>query len=168
MSRNQLAQYHRSSLNVILAGIPLQPNEQSDNPWEVLKVIDKVAVKGGFTGYNKGDIDVAHRLPAKKGNPSIIIRFKSKSARMNFYTQRAKLRGVTAESLDRQNGDAGSGEVSFRGVRGASAESKIYILESLTQFNGELLKEAKTIAKGKGYEFYGYTVNGEVCVNKLK
>ena len=87
MSRNQLAQYHQSSLNVILAGIPLQPNEQSDNPWEVLKVIDKVAVKGGFTGYNKGDIDVAHRLPAKKGNPSIIIRFKSKSVRMNFYSR---------------------------------------------------------------------------------
>ena len=177
ISRNQLAQYHRSSVYVVIVGVPLQRSEQPStdprsagdsasnstrafaNDRPVLDIINKVATKAKITGYSENDIDVAHRLPAKKGNPSIIVRFKTKRARTNFYQQRSKLRGITAESLGREgNMDT---EVSF-----GKTESKLFILESLTPLNGELLKEAKTIAKPRGYEFFGYTFNGEVRVKK--
>jgi len=42
----------------------------------------------------------------------------------------------------------------------------IYITESLSEMNGELLRQAKELAKPLGYKFFGYTIGGEVRVKK--
>ena len=55
-------------------------------------------------------------------------------------------------------------EVSFGGSR---KQPYIYITDSLTPYNGQLLADAKKIAKELDYEFIGYTNNkGEVRVKK--
>ena len=46
------------------------------------------------------------------------------------------------------------------------AKSLIYVNESLTKQNRELLRKAKERAKEKQYLYKGYTVKGEVRVKK--
>ena len=150
IARNQLAQYHRSSLNVVVVGVPFQENE------DIRATICKIAEKAELIDFNVTDIDVAHRLPARSSTPSIIIRFKTKHARSSFYYQRTKLKGHTANSL----GVHEDAEVTINANPGAAQDksSKIYFLESLTPLNGELLREAKGIVNAKNYEFFGYTM----------
>ena len=162
VSRNQLAQYHRSSVNVIIAGIPQQQGEEEDNK-KTLQIIAKLATAANFTNFSTDSIDVCHRLRARKGNPSIIVRFKTKSARMNFYLQRKQLRNLTVDTL-LGLGMPPDDEVTFG--REKRSKNFIYIMESLTPLNGELLRDAKLVAKDKGYKFFGYTFNGEVRVKK--
>ena len=122
----------------------------------------------------KSDIDFCHRLQAKKGKgeakPTIIIRFKTMNSRMAFYSQRQKLKGITAEHLKLKEPvfpeDTVEREVFVNGEK--ERKNYIYILESLTQTNGELLKDAKQIAKALNYQFFGYTVRGEVRVRKAE
>ena len=62
-------------------------------------------------------------------------------------------------------------EVVFNSYMEAAAEDprergKVFITESLTQMNGELLRQAKEVAKPMNYKFFGYTINGEVRVKK--
>ena len=157
ISRNQLAQYHRSALNVILAGVPCADDE------DCTKLVAHIASKAGFTGFSTDEIDVAHRLQARKGIPSIIVRFRSKAARTNFFQQRSKLKGKTATSLGLERPQS----TVPRAQNGENITSnKIFVLESLTPLNAELLKDAKALAKYKNYKFFGYTFNGEVRVKR--
>ena len=46
-----------------------------------LALVTTIARNGGFTDFSADEIDVAHRLSACKGTPSIVVRFRSKAAR---------------------------------------------------------------------------------------
>ena len=99
ISRNRSAQYHRSSLNVIVGGIPQQDGEElktdTSNP-ATEKVIHELARAASFTNFSTNDIDVCHRVPSRKSSviPTIVVRFRNKNARMNFYKQRKNLRDI--------------------------------------------------------------------------
>jgi len=167
ITNNQSAQYPRSSLNVIIGNVPLQEGVRPEKE-DSRNIVNIIAKGAKFTDFNRNDIDVAHRLPCRKGIPSIIVRFKFKAARMQFYAQRKKLMGHTPASLGLVESDD---EVTVRGATARRDEEEgknIYITESLTSMNGELLRQAKEIAKAKHYKFFGYTVNGEVRVKKTE
>ena len=170
-ARNQVAQYHRSSLNVLIGGIPIHTGDDSFDPSNAATkdLVAKVATAANFTYFSASDIDVCHRLPTKNTNavPTIIVRFKTKQARMSFYHQRKKVRNISVSDLNRStdellrrrnNRDHDQGETDYG--------EKIYINESLTKLNGDLLRAAKLRAKPLNYKYHGYTVGGEVCVKK--
>ena len=164
MSSNQSAQYQRSALNVIIGNVPLADGVTAQKE-DSLALVTTIARNGGFTDFSADEIDVAHRLPARKGTPSIIVRFRSKAARSNFFAQRKNLKDKSVEQLLQAEGTVVA-EGNNRRDQNDDKNSKIYITESLTSFNGELLRQAKEIAKPLGYQFFGYTVNGEVRVKK--
>ena len=104
MARNQAAQYHRSALNVTIGGVPQQNGEDLKTLGSnkvTLTAVNAVAKAGSFTDFGLDQIDVCHRVPARKMDtiPSIVVRFRSKNARQNFYGQRNKLRNVTSSNL---------------------------------------------------------------------
>ena len=171
VSSNQLAQYHRSSLNVIIGNVPLDDDKTPET--ELTNVIVcTIAKNADITNFLPESIDVAHRLPSRKGIPSIIVRFKSKGARNNFFSQKYKLKSKTAAQL--LSIDQVSLNTKTRQQRASAKiaeteeKGKIYITESLTSMNGDLLRQAKERAKQLNYKFYGYTVNGEVRVKKTE
>lgn len=186
-ARSRDSQYLRSSFNVKLCGIPIQEGEDDpskpNNP-VTLGLIDKVAEASGMERFSTQQIDVCHRVGNKLFSP-IIMRFKTKHDRLCFYKQKKNLNELTADDIgikltdEQQNdmkksdtGNRGGGRGRGRGGGASGAErqtsSSIYMQESLTQLNAELLKEAKVAASALQYEFPGYVTNGEVRVKLNK
>ena len=93
-TRNEEAQYHRTSLNVRITGIPFQAGEDDitdTNNKETLSIIQKVSTISKIQNFDIKHVDVCHRVGYSKYSP-IIIRFKTKDKRMNFFKQRKNLR----------------------------------------------------------------------------
>ena len=164
-ARNEDAQYHRSSLNVKLTGIPLQQGEekikQASNNISTLEVIKNLAEEANISEFHPQQIDVCHRIGKTKYSP-IIIRFKNKCDRQAFYSQKNKLRPIKDPRSfanlplveDSRTNDTYTPHIQMQ--------------ESLTNYNAELLKLAREAALNKQYIFHGYIINGQVCVKKDK
>ena len=162
---NKKNQYDRSNYNVLMGGVPLLCENETAK--ESQDLVCKIAKNAKIPDFSPDDIDLAHRLPSRNSNtPMIIIRFKYKAARQRFFSAKQSFKKLSAEKLlsDEE-------EVSFNYVDAARASEdagKIFLTESLSELNGELLRQAKEIAKPAGYKFYGYTVAGEVRVKKTE
>ena len=160
---NKKNQYDRSNYNVLMGGVPLLRENESAEEYQDL--VCKIARNAKIPNFSPEDIDLAHRLPSRNSStPMIVIRFKYKAARQRFFSAKQNFKKLSAERLlsDEE-------EVFLNYVEAAKAPGdagKIFLTESLSELNGELLRQAKEIAKPAGYKFFGYTVNGEVRVKK--
>ena len=163
---NQNAQFQRNALVCVVGGIPMQESEDLDTK------IQSITTNANFDNFNINQIDVLHRVPTRntenKNPPPVVIRFKTKFARNNFVYQKKKLKKKSLHQLGvaetRRQLEVVDDEISFGGGR---KQPYIYITDSLTPYNGQLLADAKKIAKELDYEFIGYTNNkGEVRVKK--
>jgi hypothetical protein len=129
-ARNIEQQYHRTSLNVKLCGVPLQESEDEvatvSNP-VTLEAIKRVCSAASII-FDPASVDVCHRLgPSQQGRPSpIIIRFRGKRQRFHFFNQKQKLnniksvdftditKGVVINAIHKAVGGTGRGEGSNR------------------------------------------------------
>ena len=189
-ARNISEQYLRTSYNVKLGGIPIQPNEDESNSTSntaTRDIVEKVAVASKMTNFNVNQIDVCHRLGKNIFSP-IIIKFYKKADRFNFFNQKGLLKSLTLTNLNfkvsseqvailnsaqsRNSSPGGRGGGRQQGGRSARwfdkdgklKDRSIFLQESLTELNGELLKLAKDAAIAVGYKYTGYTVKGQVRV----
>lgn len=132
-ARNDDAQHARSSTHAKIHGIPIQTGEddfdQSSSDNAVTRaLIIKLASVAKMSNFEEDQIDVCHRVGADSDSP-IIIRFKCKRDRMNFFKQRKSVTKIQPTDLNciefqpsaasvRGGGNRGRGGV--RGGRGAS------------------------------------------------
>lgn len=123
-----LEQYsHRN--NLIVYGIPEEKNEN------IMFVMRRLAAALHFENWSPNIIDAVHRMGKisdLKPRP-IIIRFVSRLDKDMFLAKRKVHRNLKATDL------------------GFSAENSIYVNESLTPSNRDLLKKTREVAKVKGY-----------------
>ena len=104
IGRNYSDQYHRTSINIKLCGVPAKPGEDvrgdtASNP-VTLDVVRTICRQLDVHLPNDA-VDVVHRLGDGSTAP-IIIRFASKSACTNFVRQKGKF-NIASESVDLSN-----------------------------------------------------------------
>ena len=156
-SCNTLEQYSRRDC-VELRGIPIEEgtlHEDTNN------IVIKVSEAMGLN-VRKEDISVSHRLPVSRFEPTqrrtrsrpgtyntspIIIKFVRRDVRERFYSARKNLRDKSARDLVYHN------------------DTKIYIVESLTQKNRELLKECIKAKNDLKFKFT-WTISGRIMMRK--
>ena len=111
----------------------------------------------------------------------IIIRFRSKNARFNFFAQRKQLNNFTAQDIDfsgfdnedtqrsnrNRNGGPGDNRGGPNGISNRMTLSPVYMQEHLTKANKDLLKLAKT-ELGNIFKFPGYAMNGEIRARRAE
>ena len=175
-SRNREQQYHRTSLNIKLCGVPIQPGEEdtkSVSNMTTLEVIKHVCDAVNIT-LNSETIDVCHRLGSSNEERSspIIVRFKTKRARFEFFSQKSKMKGFTTGDVDFTKFNVpNNGVISSippkQGLGDGFDLIPIYMQEHLTKQNKDLLKSAKRQLRGV-YEFPGYVLHGEIRVKLNK
>lgn len=139
-----LDQYHRR-VNLELAGVPEEKEEKAEEI--ALAIAKKVAPT-----VTAADIDIAHRLGARKPNQRprpIIVRFTNRRARNAVYDGRKKLKGTTSKDLG----------LSQR------SNNRIFINENLVNSTKELLGMVNVARKEAGYRFL-WTHNGRIYVKK--
>ena len=132
------------------------------------------------------DIDVCHRLGSQPRCP-IIIRFISKSARYNFFSQRWRLKEIDTSKINydelpvvtprgqqntgrgghqstkyllRGRNSAGGGDGAA--THGESEPHSIFMQEHLTKHTKDLLTATKTALTELRFEYPGYIKDGEV------
>ena len=131
---NDLEQYGRREM-VTVKGIPKLENENTDNLIVNLSKLIHVDLK-------IPDIAISHRTSVDK-DAGIIVKFVSRRKRDEFFKNRKVLRDVDTSHLGfRQN-------------------SKIFINESLTQKNGDLLKKTRDLQKIRSLKFV-WTKDGKI------
>ena len=163
---NKKNQYDRSNYNILMGGVPLIHDNESAE--ETQELVCKIAKNAKLPKFAESDIDVAHRLPSRNNNnnPMIIIRFKYKSARQRFFSGRQVFKKLSAAKLLAEDDEV---QINYAAAAGNPLDAgKIFLTESLSELNGELLRQAKELAKPLGYKFFGYTVGGEVRVKKAE
>jgi len=152
---DDLQQYVRREC-LEIRGIPVAKDEDTNEI--VRKVCDLVDVK-----VNDMDISVSHRLPSRKpSSPSyanavqnkiddepIIVKFVRRDVRDKFYQARTKLRSKTTRDL---------GITRHR-------DQKIFISESLTRRNKDLMKECVKKKKDLNYKFL-WSKYGKILMRK--
>jgi hypothetical protein len=159
ISTNRFEQYYRDNHHVKLFNVPMQPGEEkstsvmNDTTLDVLQhVCDAAEVD-----FTREHVDVCHRLRSyaeSKYPPAIIIRFKGKRLRCNFYDQKDKMRNFTTSNVDFSK---------FESPETPPADMSIYMTDHLTKMNSDLLSSAKRQLK-ETYEYPGYVLKGEVRV----
>lgn len=123
-----LEQYsHRN--NLIVYGIPEDKNEN------ILNTVRRLASALQFEEWSSSLIDAVHRMgKSSESRPRpIIIRFVSRLDKDLFLSKRKVRRNLKATDL------------------GFSSENSIYVNESLTPANRELLKKTREAARTRGY-----------------
>ena len=184
-NNNQQHQYFRTSVNVKLCNVPLCPGEEQQSPdvpsnQTTLHVIHAVCEAADIS-YNPHSIDVCHRIGSDSPRAPIIIRFRTKSDRFEFWSQRNKLKNISASALNYSNipkpVPPSTPRQSNRSQRqqhehqhrptnnNNNNHDSIYMQEHLTKLNKTLLKEAKTVFKDLA-EYPGYVKNGEIRVKR--
>ena len=174
IARNRDAQYHRSSVNVKITGLPMQTGEDqytTTNNKATLAVINNLVRAAGIDNYNSNQIDVCHRIGTSHFSP-IILRFWKKDDRCTFFKQKGKLKDITPEkcNLKINKDELGNWRRFMAGnIKNVDkASPNIFMQEHLTSINGELLKSSKAKAKGLGYDYPGYVIDGEVRCRKAQ
>ena len=122
-----------------LKGIHKQAGESTDD------VIINVA-KMLEVDQSVRDIDISHRT-SNNTDAGIIIKFNSRRKRNEIYGKRKNLKNKTVKEL------------------GFNSDNKIYINESLTQNNGDLLKNTRKLKKSKQLKQI-WTKNGSIFVRE--
>ncbi|XP_046666597.1 uncharacterized protein LOC124358340 [Homalodisca vitripennis] len=141
---SDLEQYsHRN--NLIIYGIPEDKNEN------IQHVMRRLAVTLQFENWSSSLMDAVHRMgKATQTQPRpIIVKFVSRLDKDDFWNKRKVRRNLRATDL------------------GYSSENSIYINESLTPANRELLKMTREAAKQKGYNQV-WTTNCSIFVRREK
>lgn len=145
---NKLEQYSRRDC-LEVRGIPQEAEE------DTTKVIMKLGKEIGVN-IHQNDISVSHRVPSRKtmttrsatnSSPAIIVKFVRRDVRDQFYHARKELRNKTTTDL------------------GYDDSKKIYISESLTQKNKDLLYHCRNFKKERGFKFV-WTTNGRISLRK--
>ena len=192
-ARNADAQYHRTSLNVKLCGVPMQAGEevQGRNPTNTVtrEVVNRVCEAANINlGFD--DVDVCHRLGGEERSP-IIIRFSGKSARYSYFNQRSQLKNIKTTDLNLGNlpasearpegiqnqRDRNRGGYHARTGRRQAADTfgpdtvahDIFMQEHLTQVTKALLTETKNALKElePAWAYPGYVKDGTVRVKRF-
>ena len=160
---NRFEQYYRDIHHVKMFNIPMQPGEEkstsvmNDTTLDVLQQVCEAAE----IEFNRENVDVCHRLRSRadsKYPPAIIIRFKGKCLRFNFYDQKDKLRDFTTKNVDFSNFNSPESQPAT-----PASDMPIYMADHLTKMNSDLLSSAKRQLK-ETYEYPGYYLKGEVRV----
>ena len=94
--------------------------------------------------------------------PTIIVLLYKKNDKNNFYEQKYKVKTLRSNQF---SGDAAE-EEQHQEINDVEPTQRIYINESLTKENRELLQFAREEAKKLNYKHKRYTVKGEVRVRK--
>lgn len=128
--------------NLIISGIPVQPNE------DVQKIVMKIAQKCDVQ-VPEWDIVAAHRLQTRKnGDTPIIIKFLRKKTKEELITS-GKKKNLTADLF-------GNGR----------ADVKLYFNEHLIDCKNQLYKKARDLRQEKiGYKFV-WVRNGRIMARK--
>ena len=185
IAHNKEQQYHRTSLNIKLCGVPTQEGEEEskDGPSNPVtrEVIDLVCKTASIT-MKKDTIDVCHRL-GRQGQGPIIIRFATKNARCDFVRQgiqklkeidsadldfsKLKTRGTvpvrTAATTRSKSNDSSSHNLEEVATSPATHRNRIYLQEHLTKFSKDLLTDTRAALQNT-HQYYGYVKNGEIRV----
>lgn len=122
-----LEQYSRLN-NVEIKGVPVTKGE------DCVEILKKIGEKVNCP-ITSNDLDVVHRVPAKK-DTNIIARFCSREKKMEFATKARKAR-LTTESI---------------GMR-FEQHKPVYVNDHLTPDNKRLFAEALELKKEKGWQF---------------
>ena len=188
-ARNAESQYHRTSINVKVCGVPMQQGEevQGRNPTNPVtrEVLNRVCEAANITlGFD--DVDVCHRLGSEQRSP-IIVRFSGKSARYSFFNQRDALKRIKTTNLrlgdlppsearpeaqgrePRRGGYARGGRDRQAVTFGPDTEPHdIFLQEHLTTFTKSLLNETKNTLKElePQWAYPGYIKDGTVRVKR--
>lgn len=141
-----LEQYsHRN--NLIVYGIPEEKNEN------IIRVVNRLANALQFENWSSNLLDALHRMGRTDSSRSqprpIIIRFISRLDKDLFLSKRKVRRNLKALDL------------------GYSSENSIYVNESLTPANRELLKRTREAARTKGYSQV-WTANCSIFIRQDK
>ena len=135
---NHLEQYGRWDM-LTLKGIPKQAGESTDDV--IINVANMLEVD-----LPVRDIDISHRT-SNNTDAGIIIKFNSRRKRNEIYGKRKNLKNKTVKEL------------------GFNSDNKIYINESLTQKNGDLLKKTRKLKESKQLKHI-WTKNGSIFVRE--
>lgn len=186
-ARNADAQHLRSSLNIKICGIPMQDGEETRDNSQAnnntsSEIVATLAVAAKLENFAPDQLDVCHRTNSENANSPIIIRFKTKNDRSRFFSQKKNLNDITLADLNIEQPDdaavstdgAARGGHSGLGRGGGhrptprpvdgTTRPRIYMQESMTEYNSYLLKEAKVAAQALNYKYAGYFYNGQVRV----
>lgn len=139
-----LEQYsHRN--NLIVYGIPEEKNEN------IILVVKRLANALQFENWSSNLLDALHRMGKTDFSRSqprpIIIRFISRLDRDLFLSKRKVRRNLRASDL------------------GYSSDNSVYVNESLTTANRELLKKTREAARIKGYS-HVWTTNCSIFTRR--
>ena len=172
ISRNQDAQYQRSSVNLKILGVPKQEGEDEltdTNNVKTVEVIKKLANAAGISNFYESQIDVCHRNGKSQYAP-IYVRFHKKDSRMNFFKQMKKFDTMKNLELMEDEKELKLWRVEKKKVfpdkDWTKEKPRVTVQEPLTNFNGQLLNLARIKARNNKYEYSGYIVKGEVRVIK--
>lgn len=139
-----LEQYsHKNSL--IIYGVP---EDKGENIYHVMR---RLAGALHFPDWSSGLVDAVHRMGKSTGSTPrpIIVKFVRRQDKEEFLTKRKVRRNLKATDL------------------GFSGDTPVYINESLTPANRELMKGTREAAKRNGYA-HVWTANGSIFVRREK
>lgn len=138
---NALEQYGRG-INLEIHGLEQKSNDE--HPHVILK---KIAASIGVP-FNQTDIQAAHRIDTRRRDqpPMLLVQFVSKATKQVWLSagKRKKLRSKDIVEV---------------------GDQRVYFNENLTPFYGKLFREARLLARDKGYES-AWVMNGSIRVKK--
>ena len=155
ISRIEQAQYQRRNMLEIY-GIPVTENENC------VDIIDKLANLAKIEKFNRNMVEVAHRIGTKQ-LAAIIMMFKDRNDRDNFYAQKAKIRKLHVNQILSQDEETIKKYPEENEKR--NPDTFIFVNESLPPENKELMRETRNKAKEKSYKFV-WTHKGGIRVRK--
>ena len=155
ISRIEQAQYQRRNMLEIY-GIPVTENENC------VDIIVKLANLAKIEKFNRNMVEVAHRIGTKQ-LAAIIMMFKDRNDRDNFYAQKAKIRKLHVNQILSQDEETIKKYPEENEKR--NPDTFIFVNESLTPENKELMRETRNKAKEKSYKFV-WTHKGGIRVRK--
>ena len=144
-----------ASFMVEFSGIP-----QSKSKHDGKKIVEMIARLGKFKGFNPDMIDMAHFVSEKENAP-LIVTFTRKADRQQFYKQKSLLKNIHINQLITDDETYQQGDAEVR-----APNTYIYLNESLTKMNRDLIIKCKKQSKLLNYKYQGYTVKGQVRVKK--
>lgn len=148
---NEFQQHYRSNF-IEIHNLTEPINEsQKDLETSILKVIETVGVP-----IQSNDVDIFHRIPTRRANAAkpVLIQLISRKKRNEILDAQKK------NFKDKK-------KVTQHDIFNDGSDATIYVNESLTRFNKELLYEAKK-TKGKHDFHAAYNVGGKIFIKKTE
>lgn len=141
---NDLEQYGRRCM-LELNNIPVREKE------DLRKIITSLAKAVNYQEFNyDANVDIVHRLNSVLETPPIIILFRSRTARNEFYGIRKLLKDISLQDLN---------------LNYKELNRKIFLNESLTIQNSILFRKVRQACKEKNYKYF-WTANGTIMCRK--